>query len=102
MPKVVAELTIVPLGTASPSLSEYVAEVEMALREVVGLQVMLTPMATVLEGELDLVLQAVREVHELPFLAGAQRVSTRLSIDDRRDKEITMQGKVAAVEEKLH
>ncbi len=101
MPKVVAELTIVPLGTQTPSLSSYVADVEAALREVVGLNVMLTPMATVLEGELDLILQAVREVHELPFLAGALRVSTRLSIDDRRDKEITMQGKMAAVEEKL-
>ncbi len=101
MPKVVAELTIVPLGTANPSLSHYVADVERALRQQPDLKVLLTPMATVLEGELDRILQAVREVHELPFLAGASRVSTRLSIDDRRDKTLTMQGKIDAVEEKL-
>lgn len=101
MPKVVAELTVVPLGTGSPSLSRYVADVEEALREYQGLKVLLTPMATVLEGELDTVLQAAREVHELPFLAGASRVSTRLSIDDRRDKELSMEGKLRAVEEKL-
>jgi uncharacterized protein (TIGR00106 family) len=101
MPHVIAELTIVPLGTATPSLSAYVAEVERTLRQVAGLKVLLTPMATVLEGELDLVLQTVRRVHEIPFAAGAQRVSTRLSIDDRRDKPLTMTGKLEAVEEKL-
>ncbi len=101
MSKVVAELTIVPLGTASPSLSAYVADVEGVLRSVVGLKVMLTPMATVLEGELDLILETVRRVHELPFRMGARRVSTRLSIDDRRDKELSMSGKIEAVQEKL-
>lgn len=34
-------------------------------------------------------------------MAGAQRVSTKLAIDDRRDKEITMDGKIRAVEEKM-
>lgn len=101
MAHVVAELTIVPLGTASPSLSHYVAQVEGVLRGVAGLKILLTPMATVLEGELDLILQVVRQVHEIPFSAGAQRVSTRLSIDDRRDKRLSMEGKMAAVEEKL-
>jgi len=47
------------------------------------------------------VLQAVRAAHEVPFSQGALRVGTTLRIDERRDKEITMEGKVRSVEEKL-
>ncbi|PHJ39914.1 hypothetical protein P378_00475 [Desulforamulus profundi] len=46
-------------------------------------------------------MELVRQMHEQPFLAGATRVSTTIRIDDRRDKEGTMQGKVASVETKL-
>lgn len=101
MSHVVAEVTVVPLGTATPSLSTYVAEVEKVLKKYTNIKTMLTPMATVMEGELDDILKVVREMHEVPFLKGAKRVSTRLSIDDRRDKTLTMQGKIQAVNEKL-
>ena len=40
-------------------------------------------------------------MHETPFLKGALRVSTRISIDDRRDKELSMEGKLEAVKVKL-
>jgi uncharacterized protein (TIGR00106 family) len=100
MGKVIAEVTVVPLGTASASLSAYVAEVEKVLREFPGLKSMLTPMSTILEGELADVLEAVRAMHETPFQKGALRVSTTLRIDDRRDREITMEGKLAAVQGK--
>lgn len=100
MSKVIAELVVVPLGTGSPSLSSYVAGVEKLLATF-NLKTMLTPMGTVLEGELDEVLRAVRAVHEVPFQAGALRVSTTVKIDERRDKELSMEGKVQAVREKL-
>ena len=100
MSKVIAELVVVPLGTGSPSLSSYVAGVEKLLATF-NLKTMLTPMGTVLEGELDEVLRAVRAVHEVPFQAGALRVSTTVKIDERRDKELSMDGKVRAVREKL-
>ncbi len=100
MSKVIAELVVVPLGTATPSLSSYVAGVEKSLATF-DLKTMLTPMGTVLEGELDEVLRAVRAVHEVPFQAGAMRVSTTVKIDERRDKELSMEGKVRAVREKL-
>lgn len=100
MSKVIAELVVVPLGTGSPSLSSYVAGVEKLLATF-SLKTMLTPMGTVLEGELDEVLRAVRAVHEVPFQAGALRVSTTVKIDERRDKELSMEGKVRAVREKL-
>jgi uncharacterized protein (TIGR00106 family) len=101
MAHVIAQVTVVPLGTATPSLSAYVAGVEKVLAKYTNIKTLLTPMATILEGDLDEILTAVRQMHETPFLNGAQRVSTRISIDDRRDKQLSMEGKVKAVKEKL-
>jgi uncharacterized protein (TIGR00106 family) len=97
----VAFLTITPLGTATPSVSRYVAGVERILRET-GLTHQLTAMGTIIEGEVDEILAVVRRLHEHPFTQGALRVSTSLRIDDRRDKpDHSIAGKVRSVEEKL-
>ena len=93
-------LTITPLGTATPSVSRYVAGVERILRET-RLTHQLTAMGTIIEGDLDEILAVVRKMHEHPFTQGAMRVSTSLRIDDRRDKEHTIAGKMRSVEEKL-
>jgi uncharacterized protein (TIGR00106 family) len=97
---VIASLTVTPVGTETPSLSRYVAECARVLNES-GVKHTLTPMGSVLEGPLDEILKVVREVHEIPFSQGVMRVSTRLTIDDRRDKENTAQGKMEAVKERL-
>jgi len=96
----VAFLTITPLGTATPSLSEYVAGVERILRAS-GLTHQLTAMGTIIEGEVDEILAVVRQMHEAPFAQGVQRVSTSLRLDDRRDKPHSIAGKMRSVEEKL-
>jgi uncharacterized protein (TIGR00106 family) len=97
----VCQVTVVPLGTATPSLSSYVAGCQRILDKYDDLTHQLTPMATVIEGQLDRIMAAVREMHEVPFQMGAQRVSTTLVIDDRRDKPVSMKGKMASVEAKL-
>lgn len=99
---IIAEVSIVPLGAKTPSLSHFVAEVEKTLADFKNIKTLLTPMGTVLEGEIDDVLAAIRKMHETPFLQGAQRVSTRISIDDRRDKTLSMIGKIEAVKSKLN
>ena len=93
-------LTITPIGTGSPSVSRYVAGVERILRQS-GLKHQLTAMGTIIEGDLDEILKVVRQMHEHPFTQGAVRVSTLVKIDDRRDKEHTIEGKMRSVEEKL-
>jgi uncharacterized protein (TIGR00106 family) len=93
-------VSITPLGTATPSVSRYVAGVEQVLRES-GLTHELTAMGTIVEGSVDEVLAVVRKMHEHPFGEGAVRVSTLIKIDDRRDKEHTMAGKLKSVREKL-
>ena len=97
---VIAEITVVPLGTGSPSLSRFVAEAVTALDDS-GIKYTLTPMGTVLEGSLEEVLEAVRMLHRLPFNKGAQRVSSRLVIDEGRDKEASAEGKIKSLQEKL-
>jgi len=93
-------LTITPIGTATPSVSRYVAGVEKVLRAS-GLKNQLTAMGTIIEGDLDAILKVVRQMHEHPFSQGAVRVSTLIKIDDRRDQEHTIAGKMKSVEEKL-
>jgi len=97
---VIASLTVTPIGTETPSLSRYVAECARVLDES-GVKHTLTPMGSVLEGSLEEILQVVRKVHEIPFTQGVQRVTTRLTIDDRRDKETSAQGKLDSVEKRL-
>jgi len=58
-------------------------------------------MSTVIEGDLEIVLPLVRKLHEEPFRNGALRVYTTLKIDDRRDREATMEQKMASVREKM-
>ena len=94
---VIAELKVVPLGTQTPSLSKYVSAVIDVVRQAKGITYQITPMSTIVQGPLATVLALAQEMHEVPFNMGANRVSTSISIDDRRDKFITMESKVKAV-----
>ena len=98
--QVIAEVTIVPLGTGSPSVSEYVVGCHEVLKKAEGISYQLTPMGTVIQGPLERVVKVVQEMHEVPFDMGAQRVSTLLKIDDRRDKLQSMEDKIHAVNRK--
>lgn len=97
----IVETTIVPLGTGTTSISSYVAACHRVLQEESRVRYQLTPMGTIIEGDLDIILQVIRKMHEVPFENGALRVSTTIKIDDRRDKIANMDGKVNAVQEKL-
>ncbi len=97
----IVEVTIVPLGTGSTSVSQYVADCHKVLRDTTDVKWTLTPMSTILEGDLDQIMTLIRNMHEVPFEKGAGRVSTSIKIDDRRDKEATMEKKLQAVEDKL-
>jgi uncharacterized protein (TIGR00106 family) len=99
--RVVAEVSIVPIGTADASISQYVAASIEVLEDRKDLIYRLTPMGTVIEGPLNKVLEAIQAMHEIPFAKGALRVVTNIKIDDRRDKPSTMSSKLQSVL-KLH
>ncbi len=94
---VIAELKIIPLGTKSASLSKYVAAVIKLVKQAKGITYQVTPMSTIVQGPLTQVLKLAQEMHEIPFTMGVNRVLTSISIDDRRDKQITMESKVKTV-----
>lgn len=93
-------ISVAPIGTATTSLSRFVAGVERVLRES-GLKHQLTAMGTIIEGDLDKIVPVLRRMHEQPFAEGAARVLTTIKIDDRRDKPHTIEGKVRSVTERL-
>lgn len=97
----IAEFTIIPIGTATTSLSGYVADLHKELEKHSDIAFEMTPMGTILEGPLDRLLEVIRAVHEVPFTNGAERVSTSIKIDDRRDKPASMKQKMKSVADKL-
>ncbi|MCR4433824.1 MAG: MTH1187 family thiamine-binding protein [Coprothermobacterota bacterium] len=96
----VAEISIIPIGTGSTSLSDFVAEAVKVISKS-GLKYELTAMGTNVEGTLAEILSLTQEVHQAALRMGAQRVLTTVKIDDRKDKELTLKGKVEAVRKKI-
>ncbi|WP_026594149.1 MTH1187 family thiamine-binding protein [Bacillus sp. UNC437CL72CviS29] len=98
----IVDVSIIPVGTGNPSVSEYVAEVQKVLEKNADrVKYQLTPMNTVIEGDLPVLLEVIEQMHEVPYTKGAKRVATTIRIDDRRDKESTMEKKLNSVKSKL-
>lgn len=96
-----ADITIIPLGTGTPSVSKYVAGTIKALQRRKDIKYEITAMGTTIEGDLDKILAVAREMHEETFTQGVARVVTIIKIDDRRDKELTMVAKVESLRRQL-
>ena len=97
MGQVTAEICVLPLGTNETSLSGYVAATQAVLQQYPEVNSQLTPMATILEGEWARVLEVIQKMHQAPLNQGAQRVSTSIRIDERRDKVSSLAQKVTSV-----
>jgi uncharacterized protein (TIGR00106 family) len=95
----VAEISVVPVGGGTPSVSARVARCLDVLDET-GLRYELTAMSTIVEGDTRAILDAAVRMHESAFGDGIARVLTTVKIDERRDKPLTIRGKVEAVERK--
>jgi uncharacterized protein (TIGR00106 family) len=97
----IAEVSVVPLGTKTPSVSQYVARAVKVLEREKDLKYEMTAMGTIIEGDLDRILAAARKMHEGVFAEGVSRVLTTIRIDDRRDKPQGIREKVDSVKKKL-
>lgn len=95
--QVIAEIHIFPFGTATTSLSRYIAACIDTVRQAQGITYQITAMGTIIQGPLERVLELAQKMHEVPFTMGVKRVVTSINIDDRRDKLITIESKVKAV-----
>ena len=96
-----ADLTVISLGRADASASEYIAEIQRRLAAQDRVRYALHAMGTSLEGETADILAVVGELHAVPFAMGVPRVYTVLKLDERRDREQTLEDKVASVQQRL-
>ncbi len=96
----VAAISVVPVGTGTASISNYVANAVKIVKDS-GLKFELSSMGTNLEGDVADILEVVRKVHESCFEQGAVRVLTCMTLDDRRDKTLSIDGKKEAVKAKV-
>ncbi len=100
----IVAISISPTGSTADegvSVSRYVARALEVVRAQDEVRYRLDPMFTTLEGDLDTIFALIRRMQEAVFEAGAVRVGTVLKIDDRRDRDVTMDEKVRSVEEQL-
>jgi uncharacterized protein (TIGR00106 family) len=94
---IISQLSIAPIGS-SPSVSKYVKKV-VNLIDKSDVKSETNAMATVIETEdLDTLFNLVKEAHMTMVKSGAKRIITEIKIDDRRDKNATINSKLKALQ----
>ena len=99
----VMEISVVPIGTASSSISKYVAQSEEPLQKAGQLRSVVTAMGTLVEGASTReLLDVALKMHHRALTAGAKRVLTHITIDERIDKKVSIVSKVNSVMKKMN
>jgi uncharacterized protein (TIGR00106 family) len=105
MCRLIAEISVDPIGTQEPTESDYVVAAERALKKAVEanstLQYQINPMSTTIEGEREDVLRILERMHQAPFEEGAKRVITTIRLDERMDQDSSIQHHMDVVSQKL-
>jgi uncharacterized protein (TIGR00106 family) len=96
-----ADLTVIALGRSDTSASAYIAEIQRRLAAQDRVRYRLHAMGTELEGPTADILAVVGELHAVPFEMEVPRVYTVLKLDERRDREQTLDDKIASVQRRL-
>lgn len=96
---VVAEVTVFPVGTDGPSVSEYVKAAAEALEDS-GLKCTVNPMGTTVEaGSAEEIFSALAAAREAVFEMGTERVYTVVKMDERRDEDHSAEDMARSVRE---
>ena len=94
---VMAEISVIPIGTGGPSVGQLVADALKALAAHPDVRYELSAMGTTLTGEMNDVLLACGAMSSAVIAAGAPRCYTIIKLDQRPDKSATAEEKVASV-----
>ncbi|MEH7273696.1 MTH1187 family thiamine-binding protein [Neobacillus vireti] len=94
------EISIVPVGTDSTSISSQVIDAVQIIEEK-DLKYEVTPTATVLEGDIDDLWEVAKEMHQTALDVGPERIVTTITIDHRTDKQMEMEQQIDKVEDQL-
>ena len=88
----IAQLSVHPIGEGT-SLGRFVRKGVAVIKES-GYKYEVGGMSTSIEvPDLDALFELVKAVHAAHVVEGAERVGVDLKIDDRRDKEASIEGK---------
>ncbi len=98
----IMEISIVPLGAKTVSVSEYIAGSIEVLKKEKGIKYKLTSMGTIVEANsVERLLGIASRMHNKVLNSEIKRAVTAIKIDDRRDKKLTMAKKVKSVRKRL-
>ena len=90
---IISQLSISPLGEGV-SVSQYVKKV-IKIIEKYNVKCETNAMATIIETkDLETLFKIIQEAHMAVVNTGAKRIITELKIDDRRDKNATVDSKL--------
>ena len=92
---VIADICVVPL-TGRISVRAEVARAHAILQET-GLPVLLHGYGTNIEGDYDVIMAALRRIHEELHADGVPRITTTIRLGSRTDKVQGIQDKIDAV-----
>ncbi len=100
----IMEISIIPIGTKTPSVSKYVASCIEVLVKEQGIKYEVTSMGTIVEARSVRRLLSIAEKMHRRIISqcSIKRVVTTIKIDDRKDKTLTMRGKIKSVKERLN
>lgn len=98
----IMEISIIPVGTKDTSMSKYIVSSERALKESKVNRCEITAMGTLVEApSMRELLNIAEKMHKKALSSGAKRVVTHILVDDRKDKKLTIKGKVNSLKQKL-
>ncbi|AIC17292.1 MTH1187 family thiamine-binding protein [Nitrososphaera viennensis] len=96
-----AEISVIPV-TGSTSMGREVALAFDAIRETKGVKATLTALGTQIEAEdISAVLAAIKAAHAAVKKAGTARIISSVKIDERLDKDQSLEAKVRSVKKRL-
>jgi len=99
---ITAEISVVPIGTSSTSVSDFVAEAGKVLQDYPQAVSKLTGMGTEIQcQDAGILFEILQKMHSAPFNKDVKRVYTVIKIDDRKDKEASLEQKISSVKAKL-
>jgi uncharacterized protein (TIGR00106 family) len=94
-----ADITILPIGREGASVGDILIGVRKRLESQDRVRFEMHAMGTALEGEVEDIFSLAAELHAVPFGEGIPRVYTVLKVDQRSDREQTLEDKLRSVTE---
>ncbi len=90
--KALAEIQVIPIGVGV-SVRQEVRRAHELIRTS-GLKTQLHAYGTNVEGDLDAILETIKQIHETLHADGVQRLSTAIKIGTRTDKDANLEDRL--------